>query len=129
MEKPTAVVFDDDDLFRDLFARIFRGLDIQVDTYRHFAEYICSGPEIDACPVDGPCCDFLLTDKSMPDMTGLEFLKRTRRLGCKIPAERKAIISGHWSEEERAEASRLVEYVFPKNEAKKKICDWVKSIA
>jgi CheY-like chemotaxis protein len=49
----------------------------------------------DSCPVDAPCTDFLLTDLMMPGMTGIEFLKKVKRMQCKIPEERKAIISGN----------------------------------
>ena len=85
MPKQNAVVFDDDDLFQILFKRILNTLDVEVKSFANPGLYFCSQPGVDSCPVAVPCVDFQLTDHMMSDMTGLEFLRRTRQIGCKIP--------------------------------------------
>ena len=125
MIKQTAVVFDDDDLFCYLFTRIFTKRGIKVKIYSNPSLYFCSNPSVESCPVETPCCDFLLTDQLMPDMTGLEFLNRAKQIGCKIPDCRKAIISGNWLEEDLKTAKHLASLVFDKSDSLQLIDCWV----
>jgi CheY-like chemotaxis protein len=120
-----AVVFEDNDLYLLLLGKLFKANDIQFRSYSNPSLYLCCQPEINTCPVAEPCTDFLLTDNVMPYMNGLEFLKRTKQMNCKIPDCRKAIISASWTAEELAEANMLVSNVFAKNEAKEKISAWL----
>lgn len=128
MSELTAVVFDDDEIFHVLFTRIFKSNKINVICYSKPDLYFCMQPEIEKCPVDSPCVDFLLTDQMMPDMTGLEFLQRARQLDCKIPDCCKAIISGNWVDEDIEEAKKLVRNVFVKSESKELILGWIEKI-
>ena len=105
MSARKVVVFDDDDLFHLLYARILKANQVQVRSYSDPCQYVCQQPGVETCPANGPCADFLLTDHQMPGMTGLEFLSRIKQLKCKIPDHRKAINSGNWTEEEIAQAA------------------------
>jgi CheY-like chemotaxis protein len=125
MTAKRAVVFDDSDLFRTLFARIFLSKNIQVKSYPNPCHYFCIKSEVDTCPVPTACADFLLTDQKMPDMSGLEFLKRVKRMQCKIPDSRKAIISANWTEESFKEAKQYSSHVFNKFDSKEKISLWI----
>ena len=125
MSTKKAIVFDDDDLFRSLFTKIFSAKKIEVTTYPSPSLYFCSDPRVNSCPVETPCVNFLLTDNSMHDMTGLEFLTRFKHIGCKIPDCQKAIISGHWSDEDLITAKQLVNHVFVKLGSKELIDSWI----
>lgn len=125
MSLQNAAIFDDDELFCYLFAKIFRSKDVDVTTYANPDLYFCSDPSINSCPVEAPCVDFLLTDHFMPDMTGLEFLKRLKHMGCKIPDCRKAIVSAEWSEENIKTAKQLVSNIFDKSDSKNLIAAWI----
>lgn len=125
MTEKRAIVFDDSDLFRILFARIFLSKNIQVNSYPNPSLYFCMQSGVDSCPVTTTCADFLLTDQKMPDMTGLEFLRRVKLMQCKIPDSRKAIISADWTEETFEEAKQLTSYVFHKIDTKEKISFWI----
>ena len=125
MREPSAVVFDDDDLFCSLFARIFRDKGIKVTTYLNPRLYFCSHSSVESCPVEFPCVDFLLTDNTMPEMTGLEFLSRLKKLGCKIPDHRKAIASGSLDDEDQFKATQLTRNVFDKSDSKQLIARWI----
>ena len=127
MTKLTAVIFEDDDIFCHVFSRIFTKNGIEVSLYTNPSLYFCSDPSIKFCPVEAPCCDFLLTDHLMPDMTGLEFLNMTKQMGCKIPDCRKAIISGNWLDEDLKTAKGLVSLVFDKSDSLQLIDCWVES--
>lgn len=120
-----AIVFDDSDLFRTLFARIFLSKNIQVKSYLNPYLYFCMQSGGDTCPVSTACADFLLTDQKMPDMTGLEFLRSIKQMQCKIPDSRKAIISANWTEETFEEANQFTSYVFNKLDAKKEVSLWI----
>lgn len=126
MSTKNAIIFDDHDLFRNLFTRIFRNKEIEVTTYPNPTLYFCSDPSVNSCPVETPCVNFLLTDNSMPGMTGLEFLTRLKHIGCKIPDCQKAIISGDLSDEDLITAKQLVSHVFVKLGSKELIDSWIK---
>ncbi len=125
MTKQSAAVFDDDDLFCSLWVRILKKKEIKVSIYSNPSLYFCSHPSIETCPVETPCVDFLLTDNKMPEMTGLEFLRRIKQMGCKIPDHRKAIISGSLESGDQQKAKQLTSNVFDKSDAKEKISLWI----
>lgn len=125
MAEKRAVVFDDNEIFRILFTRIFKSKNIQVKSYPNPSLYFCMHSGADTCPVRTGCADFLLTDQIMPDMTGIEFLRRVKRMQCKIPESRKAIISANWTEETFEEAKQLSCNVFHKPDAKEEISLWI----
>jgi len=127
MTDQSAVVFEDDNLFCYLFSRIFIKQGVKVTIYSNPSLYFCSDPCVETCPVNSPCCDFLLTDHLMPDMTGLEFLNRTKQMGCKIPDSRKAIISGNWLDEDLKTAKQLASLVFDKSDSLQLIDCWVEA--
>ncbi len=125
MAKQSAAVFDDDDLFCILWVRILKQKEIKVLTYSNPSLYFCLHSGIKTCPVETPCVDFLLTDNKMPEMTGLEFLRRIKQMGCKIPDHRKAIISGNMESGDQQKAKQLTSNVFDKSDAKEKISLWI----
>jgi CheY-like chemotaxis protein len=125
MSTKKAIVFDDDNLFRNIFTKIFRAKEIEVTTYPSPSLYFCSDPSVNSCPVETPCVNFLLTDNLMPGMTGLAFLTRLKHMGCKIPDCHKAIISAYWSDEELLTAKQLVSHVFVKHDSKELISSWI----
>lgn len=127
MTQLTAVIFEDDDLFCYLLPRIFTKNGIKVTSYTNPSLYFCSDPSVEFCPVETPCCDFLLTDQLMPEMTGIEFLNRTKQMGCKIPDCRKAIISSNWLDEDLKTAKKLASLVFDKSDSLQLIDCWVET--
>lgn len=125
MAERCAVVFDDNDLFRMAIVRIFKSKNIEVKSYPNPGLYFCMQSGADTCPVATACADFLLTDQRMHEMTGLEFLERAKKMQCKIPDSRKAIISANWTEETLDEAKQLSLNVFSKFNAKDQVSLWI----
>ncbi|MEJ2492402.1 MAG: response regulator [Desulfuromonadales bacterium] len=125
MRELSAVVFDDDDIFCCLFARILSKKGIKVTTYANPSQYFCSHPSVQSCPVEYPCVDFLLTDNKMPEMTGIEFLERLKNMGCKIPDQRIAMISGSLDEENQPKVKQLAGNIFDKLDSKSLIIEWI----
>lgn len=64
------------------------------------------------CPQHQPCCDVIITDVNMPNITGLEFIEHQRKKGCKVPCI--AIMSGSWTDAELEQAKGLACNLFKK---------------
>jgi CheY-like chemotaxis protein len=124
MSSETALVFDDDNFFRTLLTDTLTGLNIQVTSYSSHADFL-SQVNADCSTDTDSCPDYILTDNQMPEMTGLEFLARIRLMGCKIPANRIAIISGRWAEGEMEKVRQLGCQVFDKYNSPEQIQLWI----
>jgi len=57
------------------------------------------------CDTQEPCSDILITDHQMPGMTGVELLRAQSKMGCRLPARNKAIMTGS-ADESAAEVAR-----------------------
>jgi two-component system response regulator FixJ len=83
-ETPLVHVIDDDDAVRDSLSFLLRAANFDVVTYqsaKHFLDALTR--EIDGC---------VITDVRMPDISGLELLKRMRARSCIIPV---IVMTGH----------------------------------
>ncbi len=80
------------------------------------------------CPMQEPCYDIVLSDHHMPEMTGLEFFEYQRQRGCKVPPERKALISGDISREEEKTAQMIGYKVFHKPTPLNLIDGWIDEV-
>jgi two-component system response regulator FixJ len=84
LETPLVHVIDDDDAVRDSLSFLLRAANFDVVTYqsaKHFLDALTR--EIDGC---------VITDVRMPDISGLELLKRMRARSCIIPV---IVMTGH----------------------------------
>jgi two-component system, LuxR family, response regulator FixJ len=80
----TVHVIDDDDAARDSLAFLFRTADVDVRTYASAAEFLAAAPTL-----TGGC---VVTDVRMPQMDGLELLRRLRALDLAFPV---IVMTGH----------------------------------
>lgn len=77
-----------------------------------------------------PCTDVIISDYNMPKVTGVEFLKTQKALGCKVPFENKAIITGAILDKETKElidtlGCKLIKKPFKLSE----ILKWIETCA
>jgi two-component system, LuxR family, response regulator FixJ len=77
-------VIDDDDAARDSLAFLLRTADVDVRTYASPKEFLAAAPGI-----KGGC---VITDVRMPEMDGLELLRRLRALDLTLPV---IVMTGH----------------------------------
>ncbi len=110
--KIRAIVLDDDDAIKALVSDILRarGYDVYASS-----EPLLSPVYLDSecsCPVGYTCTTIIITDNNMPNMTGLEFVERQQRMGCKV--QNTAVMSGGWTDEEMEHAKKLGCQVFNK---------------
>jgi two-component system, LuxR family, response regulator FixJ len=80
----TVYVIDDDDAARDSLAFLFRTADVNVRTYASATEFLAAAPSL-----KGGC---VVTDVRMPQMNGLELLRRLRALDLALPV---IVMTGH----------------------------------
>jgi CheY-like chemotaxis protein len=108
-----ALVLEDNLECRFLLTEILKDRHLQVQAYSDPGNYLTTRDKR-ACQEGCPCLGFIMTDNHMPGMSGLEFLEILETEGCKMPRERKAIISGDWTPPERERARVLGCQVFSK---------------
>jgi two-component system response regulator FixJ len=80
----TVHVVDDDDAARDSLAFLFRTADVEVRTYASPTEFLAAAPSL-----KGGC---VVTDVRMPQMNGIELLRRLRALDLALPV---IVMTGH----------------------------------
>ncbi len=115
MSRPfRAVVIDDQPLCREFLKDYLTERGYQVDCYsgQQFQSF-CSQSGA-CCQAERPCADLLLTDNRMPHRSGLELLEEQIARGCKLVKQKRAVLSGGWSREERQRAIELGCQVFDK---------------
>jgi len=126
MEPAIALVLEDDTDCRALLSDILTDMQLQVKAFSDPVAYLATRTEGD-CTGNCPCVGFILTDNDMPGMSGLEFLEKLKADGCALPNERKAIISGHWTQEGMERAEQLGCRIFYKPFQIADICAWVQA--
>ena len=77
-------VIDDDDALRELLAFLLRTARIEVESYASAATFL------EALPSSQLSC--VITDLRMPDMSGIDLLRRLRELKIDVPV---IVITGH----------------------------------
>lgn len=98
MRKRRAILYDDDLTVLNLLKMFFE--------LRGYEVIACREPvrcpvydEGQMCQNERPCSDILLADYRMPKMTGIELVQAQQKMGCKLAAANKAIISGFFDRE------------------------------
>jgi len=120
-----ALLFDDDEGCRKVIIAALADYDIKTEAHH---DPTCFLKKADKCPVDKPCVDIIITDNQMPNMTGLDFLKRLDEMECEIPARNKAIISGDLSKKDLEKIEKLGSIAFNKPCSLTGIYDWLEEI-
>jgi two-component system response regulator FixJ len=83
-DKGAVHVIDDDDALRESLAFLLRTASIEVESYPS------AGTFLEALPSSQVSC--VITDVRMPDMSGLDLLRRLRELKIEVPV---IVITGH----------------------------------
>lgn len=89
-------VIDDDDAVRDSLAFLLKSARIDVRTYDSATAFLAAAPE-----VSGGC---IVTDVRMPEISGVDLLRRLRELNLAIPV---IVITGHGDVQLAVEAMKI----------------------
>jgi CheY-like chemotaxis protein len=114
MRKPRAIICDDDYQILDLFRSVLEEMGYEVLTAETPVTCAFYRDHADSCPQHHRCADILITDYSMPCMTGLELLEMQHQRGCKLTSKNKALITGSEDSELRKKTAELGCHIFPK---------------
>ena len=127
MNEGTAIVIDDDPFFCNMLTDILKELSLKVVSYSSPEAFFSEQSSNDS-PLALRCPEFILTDNQMPGMTGLDFLIQIKEMGCTLPAQRIAIISGRWDVINMEKAEALGCQIFDKYNSPEKIQAWIKEV-
>jgi FixJ family two-component response regulator len=76
-ERGTVLVIDDDSSIRDALSRLFRSIDLDVQSFASTADFLA------AKQPDGPTC--LVLDVRLPGMSGLDFQSELKKANVDLP--------------------------------------------
>ncbi|MBE0598192.1 MAG: response regulator [Desulfuromonadales bacterium] len=89
------IIFDDDETIRHLLQVAAEQRGHEVLTFP--SPQICSTAAGEICSRQRPCCDIIISDQGMPEMTGLEFFARLQQRRCAIK-NRALVTASAWEE-------------------------------
>ena len=123
--KIRAFVFEDDESILALISSILieRGYEVLSFPEPLFCPvYLNSECQ---CPMEYMCGDIFIIDINMPNVTGLEFIEKLIRNGCKAITQNKAVISDAWTDAELKHAKILDCHIFFKPLTNDEIIEWL----
>jgi DNA-binding NtrC family response regulator len=98
MRKLRIMIFDDEKFILTLFKDFLTLQDYEVLTFSEPIVCPMFNHHTDSCSALSPCADVVITDFRMPGMNGLQLLEKQVRMGCALPIQNKALMSGHCAE-------------------------------
>ena len=117
------ILCEDNELVREIFSRILIERGHEVYSFED-AQYCPLNSIFDSvCNNVTPCSDIIISDVSMPQVNGLDFVENLRAKECKI--KHIALISGYWVDEDISRAKQLGCSVFHKPMELKDLCEWL----
>ena len=120
------LVFDDDRGVRALLWDVLDDRGYEVHTFPHPGLCPLYTSEDCKCALDERCSDVIISDLSMPNVRGLEFVKSLLGKGCRC--EHIALMSGMWSPEETELAHSLGCKLFTKPFPINRLKQWLDEI-
>jgi DNA-binding NtrC family response regulator len=121
MRKPRIIIFDDDMMVLELLHNYFVACNYEVES---FNKPILCGCIKDNASCQRPCADIMITDYSMPRLTGIEFLDNQTKNRCTIDIRNKAIVSGELPDHYRDKMKRLASTYFQKPVLLRELYEW-----
>jgi len=107
-----AFVFDDNEVIRKIIESILEDRDYEVLAFSDPGLCPLYRTTTCQCTSEEACGDIIISDINMPNVNGLRFVKKQKKMGCKV--KNVALMSGAWSDSELQEAKALGCQVFHK---------------
>jgi CheY-like chemotaxis protein len=127
MNSHRIIIVDDEPCIRDSIAMYLEGLGFEVIAAED--PTVCEALAHDhTCVREEACGDIILVDQHMPHMTGVEFIERRVKRGCKAILKQTAVMSGSLSESDREKLDGLGCHYFEKPVALATIKAWIEKV-
>ena len=123
MEPIRAFIFEDDKLLRILVTGLLRERGYEVLDFPNPGLCPLYQVRVCRCSQEEACGDIVISDLNMGDISGLEFVERQKKIGCKLP--NVALMSGAWTESEIVYAQTLGCKTFHKPFTFDEINEWL----
>jgi len=121
------IIVDDEPCIRDSIVMYLENFGFEVVTAED--PTVCEAlAQNHMCVQEQACGDIILVDQHMPNMTGIEFIERRVKRGCKGVLTQTALMSGYLSECEREKLDSLGCHYFEKPVALKTIKAWIEKV-
>jgi DNA-binding NtrC family response regulator len=111
MRKLRIMMFDDEKTIRILFKDFFPQTEYEVLTLSEPVVCPIYDHRSNSCLTSFPCADAVITDYKMPGMNGIQLLEKQVSMGCALPRQNKAVMSGYCDDRLQNEIKRKG-YVF-----------------
>ncbi len=121
-----ALIFEDEAAIRQLLWFVCDRRGYEVFTFPDPG--MCPLHVIDRCPCPAgtSCADIIISDINMLEVNGLDFVEALATKGCALP--HFALVSGAWTDEDRARASRLGCTLFVKPFSFVELTTWLEHV-
>ena len=121
-----ALIFDDDEMTRELLQLMFKKRGYDVVAFQHPHQFPLLNN--DHCPCSGnQCCtDVIISDIKMPFQNGVDFIEELISKGCRC--DNIAMMSGNFATEHLSRGKALGITIFNKPFRTADICNWLDRI-
>ena len=120
-----AVIFDDDELIRSVLWLFFDRRNYEVFTFPYPNLCPLQVALECPCPLGTTCSDIVISDVNMQGRNGIDFVEKLIAKGCR--QRHFALMSGAFTDADRARASRLGCALFDKPFDMKALTAWVEA--
>ena len=111
---PRILIIDDEEGIREILGVYSEMLGYEAELVADLSQCNSFHADSNGCTEGTPCADILVIDQNLPGTKGLDLIEQQLEMGCKVPPQRKAVISASLSEEEFRQAKKLGCHVMQK---------------
>ena len=121
--KYRTILCEDNESVREIFKFILDERGYEVFSFEDAGDCPLNSLTECKCNHVNPCLDIIISDVSMPKVSGLEFVENLRKIGCKI--KNIALVSGYWTEKDITRAKEIGCTVFHKPLKTEVLDEWL----